>query len=254
MLSPSVQNISLVQAAPIKNSFHLPFFVTVSFSPDNLWNSKYVFFRIGWQLLIEILYIFGQCSVNMFLQWNPIVVLGFQVSIQRFSIFSDNAQINMFLQVSIEILCIAFLLFRLAQEFLFSVKGAFWRCPRKPPELLFWVLLFTTRDAKHVVQLTVLVLMFLDIAIYTGLYESDVSSVRFELEIKSKYVFKTCHLRSFLTLHQNQNPHQMVAPPEASSPCEHPRGSSNQKGIQEYKKVPHFFSLLVKVTRNVFHR
>ena len=115
----------------------------------------------------------------MFLQWNPIVVLGFQVSIQRFSIFSDNGQINMFLQVSIEILCIAFLLFRLAQEFLFSVKGAFWRCPRKPPELLFWVLLFTTRDAKHVVQLTVLVLMFLDIAIYTGLYESDVSSVRF---------------------------------------------------------------------------
>ena len=37
----------------------------------------------------------------------------------------------------------------------------------------------STRDAKHVVQLTVLVLMFLDIAIFTGLYESDVSSVRF---------------------------------------------------------------------------
>ena len=44
-------------------------------------------------------------------------------------------------------------------------------------------MLFNTRDAKHVVQLAVLVLMFLDIAIYTGLYESDVSSVRFELKI-----------------------------------------------------------------------
>ena len=41
------------------------------------------------------------------------------------------------------------------------------------------VLYFHLRDAKHIVQLSVLVLMFLDIAIYTGLYESDVSSVRF---------------------------------------------------------------------------
>ena len=48
-----------------------------------------------------------------------------------------------------------------------------------------------------------------------------------------------------LTRHLNQNPHQMVSPLEASSASEHPRGSPNQKGIQEYKKVPHFFSLLV---------
>ena len=54
--------------------------------------------------------------------------------------------------------------------------------------------MLNTRDAKHVVQLAVLVLMFLDIAIYTGLYESDVSSVRFELEILSKICPKKFHL------------------------------------------------------------
>ena len=43
------------------------------------------------------------------------------------------------------------------------------------------VLYFHLRDAKHIVQLSVLVLMFLDIAIYTGLYESDISSVRFAI-------------------------------------------------------------------------
>ena len=89
-------------------------------------------------------------------------------------------------QVSIEILCIAFLLFRLAQEFLFSVKGAFWRYSRE--SLQPFCKVFNTRDAKHVVQLAVLVLMFLDIAIYTGLYESDVSSVRFELKSYPKFV------------------------------------------------------------------
>merc|ERR1719341_386133 len=78
----------------------------------------------------------------------------------------NSFHLPFFVTVSLEILCIAFLLFRLAQEFLFSVKGAFWR------------------DAKHVVQLTVLVLMFLDIAIYTGLYESDVSSVRWSRPLR----------------------------------------------------------------------
>jgi len=68
--------------------------------------------------------------------------------------------------VSIEILCISFLLFRLAQEFLFSIKGQFWR------------------DAKHVVQVVVLLLMFIDIAIYTGLYESDISSVRWSRPLR----------------------------------------------------------------------
>ena len=89
----------------------------------------------------------------------------------------------------------------------------------------------STRDAKHVVQLTVLVLMFLDIAIFTGLYESDVSSVRFG---------DLCNLRFFQWWSR-----QMVAPLEASSVGQHPRGSANQKGIQEYQKVFHLFSSLV---------
>ena len=98
--------------------------------------------------------------------------------------------------------------------------------------------MFTTRDAKHVVQLTVLVLMFLDIAIYTGLYESDVSSVRFEPRIKAFHLFLL-----FLTpASKMKNSHQMVAPLEASSVGEHPRGSPNQKGIQEYQKVTYLFS------------
>ena len=88
----------------------------------------------------------------------------------------------------------------------------------------------STRDAKHVVQLTVLVLMFLDIAIFTGLYESDVSSVRFG---------------DLCNLFFNDDPRQMVAPLEASSVGQHPRGSANQKGIQEYQKVFHLFSSLV---------
>lgn len=68
--------------------------------------------------------------------------------------------------VSIEILCIAFLLFRLAQEFLFSVRGQFWR------------------DAKHLTLLTILLLTFIDIAIYTGLEESGISSVRWSRPLR----------------------------------------------------------------------
>ena len=48
---------------------------------------------------------------------------------------------------------------------------------------------FHLRDAKHIVQLSVLVLMFLDIAIYTGLYESDISSVRFAITNYYKQIF-----------------------------------------------------------------
>ena len=51
------------------------------------------------------------------------------------------------------------------------------------------VLYFHLRDAKHIVQLSVLVLMFLDIAIYTGLYESDISSVRFAITNYYKQIF-----------------------------------------------------------------
>ena len=52
------------------------------------------------------------------------------------------------------------------------------------------VIYFHLRDAKHIVQLSVLVLMFLDIAIYTGLYESDISSVRFAITNYYKQLFQ----------------------------------------------------------------
>ena len=59
-----------------------------------------------------------------------------------------------------EILCLGFLMFRLAHEYLFSKKSQFWR------------------DAKHIMLLAILGLTILDIIIYTGLVESGVETVR----------------------------------------------------------------------------
>ena len=99
----------------------------------------------------------------------------------------------------------------------------------------------STRDAKHVVQLTVLVLMFLDIAIFTGLYESDVSSVRSG---------DLCNLRFF----------QWWSPPDGRAPwglfcwSTSPRvgKSEGHSGISEGFSSLFLFSFLVaEMKRNI---
>lgn len=73
---------------------------------------------------------------------------------------AEYLKLPYFITVVVEILCVAFFMFRLAHEFLFSKKTHFWR------------------DAKHVMIITILGLTLVDICIYTGLYESDIQSVR----------------------------------------------------------------------------
>ena len=63
-------------------------------------------------------------------------------------------------QVTVEILCVGFFMFRLAHEFLFSKKSLFWK------------------DAKHIMIIIILALTLIDICIYTGLVESGISTVR----------------------------------------------------------------------------
>jgi len=65
-----------------------------------------------------------------------------------------------YITVTVEILCVGFFMFRLAHEFLFSKKSLFWK------------------DAKHIMVIIILALTLIDICIYTGLVESDISTVR----------------------------------------------------------------------------
>jgi len=65
-----------------------------------------------------------------------------------------------YITVGVEIVCIAFFMFRLAHEFLFSKKTHFWR------------------DEKHLMIICIVCLTLVDICIYTGLYESNITSIR----------------------------------------------------------------------------
>ena len=72
----------------------------------------------------------------------------------------SNIKFVFLTQVTLEILCVGFFMFRLAHEFLFSKKSLFWK------------------DAKHIMIIIILALTLIDICIYTGLVESGVSTVR----------------------------------------------------------------------------
>ena len=93
-------------------------------------------------------------------------------------------------QVTVEILCLGFFMFRLAHEFLFSKKSLFWK------------------DAKHIMILIILALTLIDICIYTGLTESGINTVRWSRilrpllivnipEGKNKFIIKKIYLYIF---------------------------------------------------------
>jgi len=107
-------------------------------------------------------------AVNMYStyksRWVTLILYLSLILILGLAIFEPPAasylELPFYITVVIEIVCVAFFLFRLAHEFLFSKKSEFWK------------------DAKHVMILVILVLTLLDICIYTGLFESNIESVR----------------------------------------------------------------------------
>eukprot|EP00092_Neocalanus_flemingeri_P012682 GFUD01013666.1.p1 GENE.GFUD01013666.1~~GFUD01013666.1.p1 ORF type:complete len:812 (-),score=155.83 GFUD01013666.1:49-2484(-) len=79
---------------------------------------------------------------------------------------SQYLPLPFYITVTLEILCVGFFMFRLAHEFLFSKKSMFWT------------------DAKHIMIIIILALTLIDICIYTGLVESNISTVRWSRPLR----------------------------------------------------------------------
>merc|ERR1711892_262050 len=107
-------------------------------------------------------------AVNMYTtyksRWVTLILYLCLLLILGLAVFESPAasylELPFYITVVLEIVCVAFFMFRLAHEFLFSKKSEFWK------------------DTKHVMVLVILILTLLDICIYTGLVESNIESVR----------------------------------------------------------------------------